>query len=55
MEKVILEQIKKFVEGVSEGEPMSKLRNNEYVKGYKAGLNAVSDIIEMGEALSKGE
>jgi len=38
---------------MGDGEPMTKLRNNTYVEGYKAGLNAVSDIIKMGEELGK--
>lgn len=52
MEKSILEQIKMFIKGMNDSEPMTKLRHTDYVEGYKAGLEAIEAIIRMGEAIA---
>ena len=55
MEKVILEQVKKFIKTSAESETMNSLRKSSYVDGYRACLDDISSLIKMGEELSKAE
>jgi len=49
MDRIILNQIKKFIKDMKEGDVLTKLRKSPFTEGYRAGLDAVSDIINMGE------
>jgi len=53
MEKVILEHIKKFIAKMNEPDLLTSVRKTHFAAGYKMGLDAINNIIEMGEALNK--
>jgi len=50
MDRIIINQIKKFIKDMKEGDVLTKLRKSPYSEGYVAGLDAISDIIDMGES-----
>jgi hypothetical protein len=52
MEKVILEQIKKFIADNNENTSKKNLRKAGFADGYLLGLNDIKDIIDMGETLA---
>jgi len=55
MDKEILAQVKKFIKSMKAGDSLTNLRKTSYAEGYIAGLDAVSDIINMGESFKEKE
>lgn len=53
MEKVILEQVKKFIKEVTDNDAMIALRKTTYVKGYQACVKDIDSLIKMGEEMGK--
>lgn len=53
MEKVILEQIKQFIDTQKAGVTMGKLRKAPYVDGYGACCSDIGNIIALGEKLAE--
>jgi len=54
MEKVILEQIKQFIDTQKAAHTMEKLRKTPYVDGYGACCSDIDNIISLGETLAAG-
>jgi len=50
MEKVVLAQIEAFIEKQSKAS--DQLKKTSFAAGYAAGLEAVSDIIQLGKDLT---
>lgn len=53
MANIILDQIKKFIKSMNETDSLKTLRKTTFAEGYKVALDAISDIIEMGENFQK--
>ena len=52
MNKQIVEQIKKYIAEIRQGDRMKSLRKSEYVNGYMAGMDDIEGLIEFAESLA---
>lgn len=55
MDKVTLEQIKKFLQEMKSDSSMKELRKTSYTKGYRACAADIERIIDCAESLSVQE